>query len=406
MSARARGTRAAKPAGTPKPAKAARPAGPRGGRGGKGKGRGREVLAGLGILLLLLAVPLGMGVWSWWKLQRPFQGYEGAERTVEIEPGLGAQAILERLQGEGVLADAGLARVYLVYVMGDPPIKAGEYVFRGEMTTPAVLGKLVRGEVTSRAVTLVEGLALEDIARHLADQGFGRREALLDLMRSPELVADLDPDAQDLEGYLFPETYRFTRAATETEIVGTLVKTFRTRYDREVRPLLAARPRQGGVRELVTLASIVEKEARVAGERPLIAAVYQNRLERGIGLGADPTVIYALKRLGRWDGNIRREDLRVDSPYNTYRYAGLPPGPICSPGLASLKAAAEPAEVPYLYFVSRNDGTHVFSETLAEHSRNVERWQRRYWRERRAQERQQRQQGGPGGAQRGRANGP
>ncbi|HYN19998.1 MAG TPA: endolytic transglycosylase MltG, partial [Thermoanaerobaculia bacterium] len=127
---------------------------------------------------------------------------------------------------------------------------------------------------------------------------------------------------------------------------------------------------------------------KVASERPLIAAVYSNRLRLGIGLGADPTVIYALKRQGRWNGNIRKDDLRMDSPYNTYRYAGLPPGPICSPGLASLIAAAEPADVPHLYFVSRNDGTHVFAQTLAEHNRNVEEWQRRYWRQRRAREQQ------------------
>ncbi len=164
------------------------------------------------------------------------------------------------------------------------------------------------------------------------------------------------------------------------------MRTFRQRFE-QVRPLLDARPRAGGVRELVALASIVEKEAQLEPERPLIAAVYHNRIDRGMGLQADPTVIFALKRLGRWNGNLRRDDLRLDSPYNTYRYAGLPPGPICSPGLASLRAAGDPADAPYLYFVSRNDGTHVFAETLADHNRNVERWQRRYWRERRAAER-------------------
>jgi UPF0755 protein len=138
------------------------------------------------------------------------------------------------------------------------------------------------------------------------------------------------------------------------------------------------------LREVVTLASIVEEEAKVASERPLIAAVYANRLDRGMGLFADPTIIFALKRMGRWDGNIRRRDLALDSPYNTYRHAGLPPGPICSAGVGSLLAAADPADVPYLYFVSRNDGTHVFATSLDEHNRNVATWQRRYWRERRA----------------------
>ncbi len=353
----------------------------------KAEGGFRRVLTGLGILLLLLMVPAGMGLWSWWKLQRPYQGYEGEERLVTVEPGMGVSPALDRLESEGVLADAKLARSYLIYFMGDPKIQAGEYRFSGPMTTSQVLRKLVRGDVVTRSVTLIEGLTLEETAAHLAGKGFGRREVFLELMRSPELIADLDPEAADLEGYLFPETYSFANGTGEREIVATLVKTFRRGYEREVRPRLPTAPGGRTLRQVLTLASIVEKEAQVAAERPLIAGVYHNRLERRIGLAADPTVIYALKRLGRWNGNIRREDLRVDSPYNTYRYAGLPPGPICSPGLASLAAAAAPAEVPYLYFVSRNDGTHVFSETLAEHSRNVERWQRQYWRERRAQQR-------------------
>lgn len=370
-------------------------------QGGKGKAMGtawKRVLLGLLVLLILLLVPVAMVGWSWWKLQRPYKGYPQAERIVQVEPGMGAGQILERLQQEGVLVDAKLARSYLIYFMDDPAIRAGEYRFRGPLTTPEVLEMLVEGRVLTHSVTLVEGLTLEETADQLARAGYGRREAFLDLMRSPELVADLDPEAPDLEGYLFPETYSFARDVDERTVVQTLVRTFRTRFEKEVRPRLNRNPGRT-VRQLVTLASIVEKEAQVATERPLIAAVYRNRLDRNIGLAADPTVIYALKRVGRWNGNIRKDDLRMDSPYNTYRYAGLPPGPICSPGLASMVAASEPADVPYLYFVSRNDGTHVFAETLTEHNRNVEQWQRRYWRERRAQERAQRQgtgRGGPG----------
>ena len=141
-------------------------------------------------------------------------------------------------------------------------------------------------------------------------------------------------------------------------------------------------------RDLVILASIVEKEALLDEERPTIAGVFANRLRRGMKLDADPTVIYAVKLRGDWDGNLRKGDLSYDSPYNTYVRAGLPPGPICSPGLASLLAAAAPAEVPYFYFVSRNDGSHVFASTLREHNRNVDRWQRQYWRERWARERE------------------
>jgi len=365
---------------------------PRSARTGKrGKSGGwRRVAIGLGILLLLLLVPAGQLAWSWWKLQQPYKGYAEPEKLVTVKPGTAASQVLLNLEKEGVLADGKLARTYLIYFLGDPKIQAGEYLFRGHLTTSQVLRMLVRGQVVSRFVTIVEGLTLEEIADQLAREGLGRREVFLDLMRAPRLISDFDPDAPDLEGYLFPETYNFASGTSEREIVEAFVHTFRRRFERDVRPLLANGPPGRSVRQVVTLASIVEKEAKIPSERPLIAAVYRNRLAKGIGLAADPTVIYALKRLGRWHGNLRREDLRMDSPYNTYRWAGLPPGPICSPGLASLVAAAQPADVPYLYFVGRNDGTHVFAETLAEHNRNVEIWQRQYWRNRWAAERRQR----------------
>jgi UPF0755 protein len=338
----------------------------------------------------LLLIPVGMLGWSWLKIQQPYKGYSGDETIVQVEPGLGASQILSLLQEKGVLADARLARAYLIYFLNDPNIQAGEYRFRGPLTTPQVLRMLTHGLVLTHSVTLVEGLTLEETADQLVKAGCGRRRAFLDLMRSPELVADLDPGARDLEGYLFPETYAFAKDVDERKVVETLVKTFRARFEKDVRPILDRNAsRNRSVHQVITLASIVEKEAHISSERPLIAAVYSNRLDQGIGLMADPTVIYALKRLGRWNGNLRREDLRMDSPYNTYRYAGLPPGPICSPGLASLAAAAEPADVPYLYFVSRNDGTSVFAETLAEHNRNVNEWQRRYWREKRARRAQE-----------------
>jgi UPF0755 protein len=359
----------------------------RGKKAGAAKsGGGRRVGIGVGILLVLLLVPAALAGWSWLKLQRPYKGYAGADRRIVIAPGTATSQILQTLERRGVLADGKLARAYLIF-QGEPKIQAGEYRFRGPLTTGQVLRMLVKGRIVNRTVTIVEGLTLEEIAEQLARDGYGRREVFLDLMRSPRLIADLDPDAPDLEGYLFPETYSFAVGAGEREIVETLVRTFRRRFERDVRPLLARGSPGRSVRQVVTLASIVEKEAKAPGDRPLIAAVYRNRLDRRIGLAADPTVIYALKRVGRWSGNIHREDLRMDSPYNTYRYAGLPPGPICSPGLASLAAAAAPAAVPYLYFVSRNDGTHVFAQTLAEHNRNVEIWQRKYWRDRWAAER-------------------
>ncbi len=389
------------------------------------------------LALVVLLAAAGGAWWAWATLHRPLAP---GERTLVVEPGTDAGTILARLEDRGLIPDARLARAYLVYGLGDPPLKAGEYRFDEPLSTVGVLDKLIRGDVVLHQVTVVEGLTLEETADALAQAGFGDRDAFLAAMRDPRSIADLDPAAQDLEGYLFPETYSFTRGASAGEIVDAMVRTFHDRFEARVRPLLEAGPgaaaspaplagpasavvadaqsleraasgesqppdepvtpldperpnrargRPLTVRQLVTLASIVEKEAKVDEERPVIASVYSNRLAAGMGLYADPTVIYALKRRGTWNGNLTRADLKVDSPYNTYRYGGLPPGPIASPGLGSLEAAAAPADTAYLYFVSRNDGTHVFSETLAEHNANVSRWQKRYWRERWAEERRQ-----------------
>ncbi len=344
----------------------------------------KRLLLLLGALAVLAAAAAaGAAWWAWRWLERPYRGYDG-ERTVDVRPGQSAAAILAELEAAGILADARPARAYLVYRLGDPPLLAGEYRFDRPLTPPQVLAKLIRGEVVTYPVTLIEGLTLEEAADALAAQGFGDPEILRREMGRSDLIADLDPGAPDLEGYLHPDTYHFARGTTEAEVVATLLDTFRRRFRREVEPLAGG---ERTVRELVTLASIVEKESQVDDERPVIAGVYANRLRLGMALGADPTVIYPLKKSGVWDGNLRRRDLELDSPYNTYRYPGLPPGPICSPGLKSLIAAAAPAETEYLYFVSKNDGTHVFATNLREHNRNVERWQRQYWSRRRAQAR-------------------
>lgn len=347
----------------------------------------------LGFVLAVLALAgavaaAGVGFWGWQRLHEPYRGYEG-ECRIDVEPGTGAGEILSRLEGAGVLPDALLARLYLVYGLGDPSLKAGEYRFDEPLSTPEVLDVLIRGKVVTYPVTLIEGLTLQEIADTLAAKGFGDLETFLQEMRRSDRIADLDPQAENLEGYLYPDTYHFARGTSESEIVATLVRTFRKRFASEVEPLVDTAGRRT-VRELVTLASIVEKEARLGDERGRIAGVYANRLRIGMGLYADPTVIFALKLRGTWDGNLRRKDLKLDSPYNTYVYPGLPPGPICSPGVASLVAAAAPEETPHLYFVSRNDGSHVFARTLAEHNRNVTRWQKLYWQRRWAEERRSR----------------
>ena len=247
-----------------------------------------------------------------------------------------------------------------------------------------MLERIARGDVATHPLTIVEGLTLEETAAVIAAAGFGDPVRLIEAMSDPTPIRDLDPAASDLEGYLFPETYAFARGTPETEIVATVVATFRRTLEERLPGPEGQAVAPGKVRELVTLASIVEKETGLDEERPLVAGVFLNRLRLGIPLGADPTIIFALKKAGRWDGNVRRPDLRLESPYNSYLYAGLPPGPICSPGLASLRSASAPASTRHLYFVSRNDGSHVFAETLQEHNRNVERWQKAFWRSRRA----------------------
>ncbi|MGH9380640.1 MAG: endolytic transglycosylase MltG [Thermoanaerobaculia bacterium] len=340
----------------------------------------RRLLLWATAIVLLLALVAGAAGWlAWQRLQQPFKGYTKPRQRLVIAEGASARRILAELEEQGVIADARLARLYLIHVLDDPPLQAGEYRFEGELTTPQALDRLIRGDVVRHAVTVVEGRTLEQTAQALAATGLVSAEALLAAMRRPERIRDLDPEAEDLEGYLFPDTYHFTRNTDAETMVDTMVDTFRRRLEEEVLPRISEVPAPPP-RELVTLASLVESEAAVDGERGVIAGVYRNRLDRGIALYADPTVIFALRRAGRWDGNLTRSDLQFDSPYNTYRYSGLPPGPICSPGLASLQAAAQPADVPFLYFVSRNDGTHVFAETLSEHNRNVARWQKEYWR--------------------------
>jgi UPF0755 protein len=253
------------------------------------------------------------------------------------------------------------------------------------MTPAEVIDKIARGDVYTRRITFPEGLTIREMARIYEDQQFGKAAAFVEAARDVTAIRDIDPVATDLEGYLFPETYSLPRDTTAAKLVAMMVARFRRLFTPEMQQ--AAQALDLTPRQAVTLASLVEKETALASERPIVAAVYLNRLKIGMGMQADPTVIYALQRAGRYDGNIRRDDLQFDSPYNTYRYPGLPPGPIASPGLASLQASVAPASVDFLYFVSRNDGSHVFARTLAEHNDNVHQYQVQYFRDQRAAER-------------------
>jgi UPF0755 protein len=327
------------------------------------------------LLVVIVVVVVGAGAWIVTGLRAPYKGYDTAEQFVDIPQGAGPISIGRRLVEAGVVRDQATFRFELARTGAGRKLQAGEYRFDQPMTVGQVIAKLVRGEVYLRPITFREGLTIRQMAELYEAKGFGTAADFSAAARNAALVRDLDPAARDLEGYLFPDTYALPRKATAEQLIARMVASFQKALTPDI--VQQAQARGLGVRALVTLASIVEKETGKSDERPLVAAVYSNRLAIGMGLQCDPTVIFALEKAGRYDGNIRREDLQFDSPYNTYRYAGLPPGPIAAPGRASLEAAANPADVPYLYFVSRNDGSHAFSSTLEEHNRNVFEYQKR-----------------------------
>ncbi len=337
----------------------------------------------IGLLLLLLVVSAGAAGVMYWRIVQPYRGYQGAEQFVELPQGTGSVSIGERLVAAGVVRDTATFRAALWMSHKGRHLKAGEYRFDRAMTPFEIIDKIARGDVFVISVTFPEGLAFAEMAKIFESHGLGTAESFVKAAKDPAPIHEIDPAARDLEGYLFPETYALPRQTDAAKLTRMMVARFEKVFTPELRQAAAARGLT--VRQAVTLASIVEKETAKAEERPLVAAVYTTRLRIGMPMQCDPTVIYGLVKAGRYDGNLHKADLSFDSPYNTYRYPGLPPGPIASPGRASLDAAVHPADADYLYFVSRNDGTHEFARTLEEHNRNVQKFQVQYFRERRQQ---------------------
>ena len=330
------------------------------------------------VLALIVGAVAAVGLRT---LNQPYRGYQQPEIYVDIPQGLGVAAIGHRLVEAGVVKNDWAFRLAVWRRGAARTLKAGEYRFAGDLRATEVVDRLVAGAVVLRPITFREGLTILDMAAHFEAEGLGTKAMFTAAAGRASLVRDLDPSADDLEGYLFPETYNLPRDASADVLIEQMVARFHAVYDQPLRE--AAKARGLTTRQVVTIASLIEKETSRAEERPLVSAVYQNRHRIGMGMQCDPTVIYALQKAGLWRGNLTRENLQFDSPYNTYRYAGLPPGPIAAPGRASLEAAVKPADVPYLYFVSRNDGSHVFASTLDEHNRNVHRHQVQYFRDQR-----------------------
>ena len=327
----------------------------------------KRLLVVLGVVILLSLA------WAARELYRPYRGYSG-NLIVVLEPGRHATQAASVLVERGVL----LSRwpFLLRYWLGRPrrSLKAGEYLFDRPLRPIDVYRKLVMGDVYLHAVVIPEGSDRFDMARILHQQMGVNPEEFLRATEQGSLIHDVAPQATTLEGYLFPDTYRFPRGVAPASVVAAMLARFRhvvdSRFPAEVRP----QPEK--LHQVITLASLVEKETPAPHERPVVAGVFTKRLEKGMPLQCDPTVVYAARLNHRPIGPILQSDLEFDSPYNTYRYAGLPPGPIASPGEASIRATLDPSAGDFLYFVSNHHGGHIFSRTLAEHQRNVSRYRR------------------------------
>ena len=312
---------------------------------------------------LVVVVILAFALWFAWAVLLPLQPAE--TKFVLLRPGWSTRHIAQDLQREGVIRSSA-AFLMLHYAKGLKTLKAGEYKFDEPASALQVWRRLVRGDVYARTVVVPEGYTMFDIAAAVEQAALGPAADFLTAAKGDVfLLREIDPTAQSLEGYLFPDTYQFTRIDSAHDMAAAMVRRFRQEAHK------IGLPGNADTHRIVTMASIVEKETAVPEERSLVASVYYNRLARNMVLGADPSVVYAALLTGRYRGTIYQSDLQFDSPYNTYKYPGLPPGPIANPGLASLQAAMHPAQSDFLYFVSDNNGHHRFARTMEEHSRNV-----------------------------------
>jgi len=329
----------------------------------------------LKFLTTLLLIALVVAAFAAWAIYAPIGPVAGtsdeAATYVDIAPGTGTKAIAAQLEEAGVLRSR--YAFDLLRVVKGGKLIAGEYRFNRPATASDVYARMVRGDVYTIPMTIPEGYNIFEIAQAVEAAGLGPHEAFLAAERSQTgLIADLDPNATSLEGYLFPDTYRFSRHATPEQMLGAMVRRFR-----QVTAQLGLTPdASGSIAHTVILASLVEKEVSQDSERPLVAGVFVNRLAQEMPLATDPSVIYAALLEGRYRGAIYASDLESASPYNTYRHAGLPPGPIANPGMAALRAALAPAHTDYLYFVADAEGHSRFSATLKEHTEQVEAYRR------------------------------
>ena len=292
------------------------------------------------------------------------------EKIVIVEPGQGFSKTAAQLQTAGLIENANKFKALAIFKRDDKKIKAGEYLFTTDMTPEQILNILVNGKVLLRKLTIPEGYNLSQIAEAVEKAGLGEKNTFFEKIQDAAFARENGIEADSLEGYLYPDTYYFSRNTTPEKIVSSMLAGFWSVFT----PEWKARAGELGfsVHEIVTLASVVEKETGDASERPLIASVFHNRLKRGMRLDSDPTVIYGIKN---FNGNLTKKNLRTRTPYNTYMIKGLPPGPIANPGKKAIEAVLFPAETRYLYFVAKNNGTHKFSTNLSDHNSAVRKYQ-------------------------------
>lgn len=322
----------------------------------------------LSVLFIFLSCLMFFGFLFAFLYLPPLQEQETVE--VKVERGEPFSSVVRKLKDKAVISNERLFSFWARLWGLDKKIHWGLYLLELPMAPREVLNRMVLGRGVFHRITIPEGLTVTEIAELLEKGEIAKKDRFLAEAASPGLLSLLGLKGKGIEGYLFPDTYYFTPFVTERDILIAMVEQFRVIFN----PMMAEQTKKIGLslHEVVTLASLIEKETGIEAERPLISAVFHNRLQRRIPLQSDPTVIYGLKS---FSGTLTRRDLQSRSPYNTYRILGLPPGPICNPGLSSLMAALYPAPVPYLYFVSKNDGSHLFSVTLEEHNRAVKIYQ-------------------------------
>jgi UPF0755 protein len=326
----------------------------------------KGLFLGLSLLFVLLAI-------GYWFLLRP-PSQTLFPKTVVVKKGMSLRAISSLMEQEGIIRNRTVFTLMANLPGEKKKIKSGEYEFLSPTHPWKVLDLLVHGQVKQSLVTIFEGYTLSQIAHLLEDLKIVEKKAFVQKATSPAFISLLDlphPPGPTLEGYLFPDTYHLTKEMDPEKVIQIMIQQFKKIFT----PEMAYRASRLGIssREAVILASIIEKETSLRDEKPIVSAVFHNRLKRKIPLQSDPTVIYGIMN---FDGNLKREDLLRRTPYNTYLIQGFPPTPICNPGRDSLLAALSPAPVPYLYFVSKNDGSHHFSSTMEEHERAVSTYQK------------------------------